>query len=161
MAKEIERKFLVRSEGWRALAASSSRIRQGYLATMADRSVRVRMRDDAATMTIKVGTAIKIRDEFEYTIPASDAEEMLTLAIGRVIEKTRNLVPFAGHTWEVDVFEGQFAGLIVAEIELKDETEEPELPDWVGTEVTSDRRFANQSLALAEAAPEVKDGLSA
>jgi adenylate cyclase len=147
MAKEIERKFLVRGDGWQVQVTKATRLQQAYVASMDDRSVRVRLANGtAATLTIKIGTSL-IRDEFEYAIPASDAEELMQAAVGLVIRKTRHLVPLGGHTWEVDVFEGAHAGLVVAEVELDEAGDTLELPDWLGEEVTGQFRYSNQALA--------------
>lgn len=148
MAKEIERKFLVRGDGWRSFVSRTRLLRQAYIASMDDRSVRVRLENGhIATLTVKIGRTMT-RDEFEYAIPTTDAEELLGTAIGLIIRKTRHVVPFKGFTWEVDVFEGAHAGLIIAEVEMDDESDRPELPDWVGEEVTGQYRYSNQALAL-------------
>ncbi|MGO4563465.1 CYTH domain-containing protein [Rhizobium sp. 2YAF20] len=148
MAKEIERKFLVRGDGWRSFVSRTRLLRQAYIASMDDRSVRIRLENGhIATLTVKIGRTMT-RDEFEYAIPTSDAEELLGTAIGLIIRKTRHVVPFKGFTWEVDVFEGAHAGLIIAEVEMDDESDKPELPDWVGEEVTGQYRYSNQALAL-------------
>jgi CYTH domain-containing protein len=145
MAKEIERKFLVRGDHWRDSVSERLILRQGYIASMADRSVRIRLTNDTkATLTIKIGKAMT-RDEFEYEIPVDDAEELLETAI--VIEKTRHKVQFKGFTWEVDVFRGAHRGLVIAEVEMDDESDNPELPDWIGREVTGEYRYSNQALA--------------
>ncbi|MBB3385462.1 MULTISPECIES: CYTH domain-containing protein [unclassified Rhizobium] len=147
MAKEIERKFLVRADHWRDSVSERLILRQGYIASMADRSVRIRLANDTkATLTIKIGKAMT-RDEFEYEIPVDDAEELLETAIGLVIEKTRHKVQFKGFTWEVDVFRGAHRGLVIAEVEMDDESDNPELPDWIGREVTGEYRYSNQALA--------------
>ncbi len=148
MAKEIERKFLVRSDGWRVGAETKSVLRQGYIASMEDRSVRVRIIDrTSARLTTKIGRSSMTRDEFEYEIPVADAEELLDAAIGIVIEKTRYRVPYEGYTWEVDVFAGRHRGLVIAEVEMKTESDKPALPAWLGREVTGDFRYSNQALA--------------
>jgi CYTH domain-containing protein len=148
MAKEIERKFLVRSDAWRSAVQSKSALKQGYVASMDDRSVRIRILDEArARLTLKIGRSTLIRDEFEYEIPVSDAEELLLNAIGIVIEKTRHRVPHEGFIWEVDVFAGAHRGLVIAEVEMQAETDTPSLPSWLGREVTGDFRYSNQALA--------------
>ncbi len=115
---------------------------------MDDRSVRVRLRDDGTAMlTVKVGTGVLCRDEFEFSISCSEAEEMIRHALGTVIDKTRFLIDHEGYRWEVDRYNGVHDGLVVAEVELASETENPPLPDWVGREVTGLRAFSNQSLA--------------
>ncbi|RUM23823.1 CYTH domain-containing protein [Rhizobium vallis] len=148
MAKEIERKFLVRSDGWRSAVETKSVLRQGYIASMDDRSVRVRTLDGKkARLTIKIGRSAITRDEFEYDIPVADAEELLQNASGIVIEKTRYRVPHEGFVWEVDVFAGEHRGLVIAEVEMSSETDSPGLPSWLGREVTGDVRYSNQALA--------------
>ena len=149
MGIEIERKFLVTGEGWKADVTSAARLRQAYLANTPAMSVRVRIKDgSAARLTIKSAGAGARRSEFEYEIPVADAEEMLALRIGIVIEKTRHIVPYAGNRWEVDVFEGELAGLVVAEIEHEREGQAIDLPDWLGDEVTLDKRYYNADLAV-------------
>ncbi len=148
MAKEIERKFLVRNDGWRAGAATKSVMKQGYIASMDDRSVRVRVLDDIkARLTIKIGRSTMTREEFEYDIPVDEAKELLDDAIGVVIEKTRYRVPHEGFVWEVDVFAGRHRGLVIAEVEMRSESDKPSLPSWLGREVTGDVRYSNQALA--------------
>ncbi|MBP8939449.1 MAG: CYTH domain-containing protein [Agrobacterium sp.] len=149
MAKEIERKFLVAGGEWRDEVTHSMAFRQAYVASLENRSVRVRIvngRD--ATLTIKIGASALVRDEYEYSIPLQDAEELMASAPGVVIEKTRHTVDHSGFTWEIDVFEGRYQGLVVAEVEMNDENASPDLPPWLGKEVTGDRRFSNQSLAM-------------
>jgi adenylate cyclase len=152
MAIEIERKFLVRAEGWRALARAAIPMRQGYLAAggPTQPSVRIRIAGDAALLTVK-GPGGKVRAEFEYAIPPADAEAMLALSPFATLAKTRWEVPFAGHLWTVDEFAGPpaLAGLVLAEVELAAEDIAPPLPDWVGTEVTDDARYSNAALAAA------------
>lgn len=148
MAKEIERKFLVASDGWRELADKGTQLRQAYVVTMDDRSVRVRIHGNKwARLTIKIGKSALVRNEYEYDVSMDDAKEMLTQAVGVVIEKRRFRVPHKGFTWEVDVYEGALEGLVVAEVEMKRETDLPALPAWLGREITGDRRYSNQSLA--------------
>ncbi|OQP86230.1 adenylate cyclase [Rhizobium rhizosphaerae] len=150
MAKEIERKFLVESDDWRKEVDEQSVIRQGYIASMEDRAVRVRiLNQDRARLTIKIGRGGMTRDEFEYDIPVGDAEELLQAAFGTIIEKTRHCIRRGDYTWEVDVFAGAHEGLIVAEVEMDAEDEEPALPDWLGREVTGDDRYSNFALATA------------
>ena len=149
MAKEIERKFLVAGGEWRNQVTRSMAFRQAYVASMEDRSVRARIVDRRdATLTVKIGASALVRDEYEYAIPLEDAEELMQSAPGVVIEKTRHTVEHGGFTWEIDVFEGQYEGLVVAEVEMHDENADPDLPAWLGREVTGDRRFSNQSLAM-------------
>jgi adenylate cyclase len=148
MATEIERKFLVRGDGWRRGVASSEDYHQGYLANNRTCSVRVRVSGDQAFLNIKSAQLGISRLEYEYPIPRSDAEEMLnTLCISALVEKTRYFVPEGDHTWEVDVFAGDNMGLIVAEIELTHGDEPFHRPEWLGEEVSHDHRYYNVYLA--------------
>jgi CYTH domain-containing protein len=148
MPKEIERKFLVQDDGWRQSVAEIIDLKQAYIASMEDRSVRVRLANKTvATVTIKIGRAM-IRDEFEYGISVADAEDLMGAALGLVIEKTRHKVPYKGFTWEVDVFSGAHEGLVIAEVEMQSEDDDPALPDWLGKEVTGQFRYSNQALAI-------------
>ena len=147
MATEIERKFLVRDEAWRQRSDKGLRMRQGYVSGGERASVRVRVQGDQAFLNIKSATLGVWRREFDYPIPLDDAEEMLAqLCAGPLIEKTRYHVAHAGHTWEVDVFEGDNAGLVVAEIELEHEDEVFDKPEWAGAEVSHDPRYYNVCL---------------
>lgn len=146
MAREIERKFLV-TDLAAVEAAPAVAIRQGYLSTVPERTVRVRRSGTRGFITVKGLAAGATRAEFEYEIPDDDADEMLdTLALRPLIEKTRRRIPVGDLVWEVDVFEGENAGLVVAEVELPAEDQPLELPDWVGAEVTTDQRYTNASL---------------
>lgn len=161
MAQEIERKFIVTSEGWTSLAKSSSLIRQGYLSSNAKATVRVRTWDEArAAITLKGPSKGASRAEYEYEIPIEDARELMELARPNTVEKRRHIVPFGGLTWEIDVFEGRHQGLIIAEVELETEDHEVELPDWVGAEVTYDDRYFNASLARADDIPQEETDLT-
>lgn len=145
MAEEIERKFLVTGEAWKAYPGVT--IRQGYLTTDPERTVRVRTKGEKGYLTVKGITRGATRAEYEYEIPAEDANKMLdTLCHRPLIEKIRYHVPFGEHMWEVDLFFGDNDGLVVAEVELGHEEEEPDLPIWVGEEVTHDSRYFNASL---------------
>ena len=147
MAQEIERKFLVISDTWKNNVSRRIHYRQGYLCGNSRSSIRVRVSDEAAHLNIKSATPGVRREEFEYPVPLHDAERMLDgLCDGPVIEKTRHFVEYHGHTWEVDVFEGQNQGLVVAEIELSRDDETFERPDWIGEEVSHDLRYYNTSL---------------
>lgn len=146
MAEEIERKFLVTGDGWRAGARGVPYV-QGYLSRVPERIVRIRRAGDHAYITIKGVSRGVTRKEFEYNIPVSDAEELLKLCDGPLVEKTRSVVSHAGKKWEVDEFHGENAGLILAEIELSAEDEIFDLPDWVGKEVSDDSRYYNSSLS--------------
>ena len=147
MGTEIERKFLVKDEGWREAVRRHVHFRQGYLSSDPQCSVRVRVSDRRAHLNIKSATLGVERLEYEYEIPLDDAHEMLDrLAQGPLIEKTRYYADVGDHTWEVDVFEGDNAGLVVAEIELGDPEEPFERPAWVGEEVSHDSRYYNVCL---------------
>lgn len=148
MPREIERKFLVAEQP--ALGDRPGRaLRQAYLAVAADRSVRVRIEDGArATLTLKFGGGTLTRHEYEYELPVGDAEEMGDLRLGAWIEKVRYDIPTGRHVIELDVYGGALEGLMMAEIELDDERDEPVLPSWLGREVSDDPAYANQSLAL-------------
>lgn len=147
MALEIERKFLVRPEVWRPPASGGTGYRQGYLSLNPARVVRVRRAGRRAWLAVKGPARGIARAEFEYPIPVADAEAMLdTLCTGPVIEKTRYRIRYRERVWEVDVFAGANAGLIVAEVELESETAEVALPPWVGAEVSDDPRYSNVSL---------------
>ncbi len=146
MAQEIERKFLVRGDYWRQEAAGQ-RLRQGYLSSDPERVVRVRSIDDKAWLTIKGQTRGISRSEYEYQIPPEDAASMLNeLCLQPTIDKTRYRIALAGHVWEVDEFHGANRGLVVAEIELEDENEAFERPEWLGEEVSGDPRYFNSNL---------------
>lgn len=146
MHLEIERKFLVRSDEWRH-GQTGTLYRQGYLSTDPGRTVRVRRAGGRAWLTIKGLTEGISRTEFEFEIPAEDAEELLqTLCLQPVIEKTRYVVSHRGRTWEVDVFSGANEGLVLAEVELNNENDVVDLPAWVGDEVSGDPRYYNASL---------------
>ncbi len=147
MAVEIERKFLVCKETWRSSVEEESPIQQGYLADGAT-TVRVRRYGELAYLTIKGPSSGISRLEFEYRIPLADAEVMLAeLAVASVIEKTRYRVRCGSHVWDLDVFEGENAGLVLAEVELDAEDADFERPDWAGEEVSDDPRYYNASLS--------------
>jgi adenylate cyclase len=147
MAQEIERKFRVANDDWRAMTSSSSSLKQGYLSSSAEATVRVRLEDNLGTLTIKSKTKGITRNEFEYAIPAQEAKELLMLCSGPLIEKTRYRIPQENHTWEIDVFEGDNDGLIIAEIELTSEDDYFVKPQWLGEEVSGDSRYYNSNLA--------------
>ena len=147
MGIEIERKFLVRNEGWRPQAGAGQPMRQGYIGGMDKASVRVRQAGDRAWLNIKGATLGIQRREYEYQIPLDDGAEILAeLCSGALIEKTRFEVPVGDHVWEIDVFEGANAGLVVAEIELESPEEDFQRPDWLGEEVSGDPRYYNACL---------------
>ena len=146
MGVEIERKFLVRGDAWRALGEAQL-MRQGYLSTDPDRTVRVRIEGESATLTIKGRSVGASRGEWEYAIPLADAAELLErLCQQPLIEKYRHRIAHAGMLWEVDEFLGANAGLVVAEIELASEEQAFERPEWIADEVTDDRRYFNSNL---------------
>jgi adenylate cyclase len=146
---EIERKFLVKNRDW-GTAASTRRIEQGYVFIADDRTMRVRRSGEAYSMALKVGTGSMTRHEIEFPIEAAQGQRMLDLlCVEAPIQKTRHVIAFAGKDWEVDVFDGTNAGLIVAEVELSSEDEQFALPPWLGPEVTGDRRFFNAALSQA------------
>lgn len=148
MAIEIERKFLVSSEQWKAGVFKKTPMRQGYFESAPGVTVRVRIQGERAVLTIKGATVGLSRAEYEYEIPLSDAREMLDLfCAGRQVQKVRHLLKVGAHTWEVDVFEGANAGLVMAEVELGRADEPVALPEWVGEEVSHDRSFSNGYLA--------------
>ena len=145
---EIERKFLVCGDDYKHQAYSHSRIKQGYICSGRGRTVRVRLRDDCGYLTIK-GPSLNgglSRYEFEKEITLDEAEHLFALCEPGVIDKTRWLVKSGSHTFEVDEFHGDNAGLVMAEVELSAENEPYEKPDFIGLEVTGDRRFYNSSL---------------
>ncbi len=147
MGIEIERKFLVVRERWRP-STPGLHIRQGYLTTNPDTTVRVRMAGERGVLTVKGPTQGLSRSEFEYEIPAADAREMLdTLCARPHIDKHRYIEVIDGHRWEIDVFHGDNEGLIVAELELPTADAVFSRPDWVGDDVSHDRRYFNSHLA--------------
>lgn len=145
MAIEIERKFLVVGTDWRQGAGTV--FSQGYLNRDKARTVRVRIAGAQGFLTIKGVNQGATRAEFEYEIPLADAEQLLALCEGPVIQKVRRVLVHAGSTWEVDEFQGLNAGLVVAEIELASEDQVFERPAWLGREVTDDARYYNSNLA--------------
>jgi len=151
MGIEIERKFLMKSDEWKAHVTETHVIKQGYLQSGLDdsqkSSVRIRISNKQANINVKSAELSAVRQEFEYEIPLHDAEEMLhTLCSGAVIEKTRYYVPYASHLWEIDVFSGDNEGLQMAEIELGSLHEPFAKPDWIGPEVSHDGRYYNNAL---------------
>lgn len=146
MGVEIERKFLLAGDGWRALGEPVL-LRQGYLSSDPERVVRVRIEGAQAMLTIKGRNVGATRGEWEYPIPLADAGELLDkLCEQPLIEKLRRRIAFAGHTWEVDEFLGANAGLALAEIELASEHQHFAKPAWIGEEVTGDARYYNSNL---------------
>ena len=149
MGVEIERKFLLATEAWRAGADGGVRMVQGYFERTPDGpTVRVRIAGDRAFLTVKGAARNLVRSEFEYAIPVADAEAMLReFCAARLVEKTRYLVPFAGAVWEVDEYHGENEGLFTAELELESEEAAFVAPPWLGREVSGDRRYTNGSLS--------------
>jgi adenylate cyclase len=148
MAIEIEHKFLLTNDDWRKSVSHSVVYRQGYLSSQPTSSIRVRVSNNQAWLNIKSAVIGTQRHEYEYEIPLSDAQEILTnLCVKPLIEKTRHFVTHKNHLWEIDEFEGENAGLIVAEIELDSLDEAFAKPVWLGTEVTQDLRYYNNNLA--------------
>ena len=146
MAREIERKFLVSGDSWRG-GPPGVRIAQGYLSLDPDRTVRIRLAGENAWITVKGRTQGITRAEFEYPIPPDDARDLLEICLPSVIDKTRHRIDFGGHVWEVDVFHGANEGLVLAEVELDDESVHPAMPPWIGAEVSDDARYFNANLA--------------
>ena len=146
MGIEIERKFLVSGDGWQSV--DPIYFCQGYLNRDKHRTVRVRIAGDEAFLTVKGLTSQASRKEYEYSIPVTDAKELLELCEQPLIEKNRRVVEYSGMLWEIDEFLGENYGLVVAEIELQSEEQEFDLPVWVGTEVTNDARFFNSNLSV-------------
>ncbi len=147
MAIEIERKFLVNSIPIKNIDISK-RIKQGYIINNKEKTLRIRQSDDDYTITIKGKTTGISRLEFEYPIPKKDADILFNhFCDGIIIHKTRHYVCHKNFTWEIDQFHDQNHGLIIAEIELKHENEQFELPNWVGNEITDDPKYYNMSLS--------------
>jgi len=145
--QEIERKFLVRADQWEALEKPNpTDIVQAYLSDNQRSTVRVRIKGTKGFLTVKGSTKGISRTEFEYEIPVADVKAMVAEMCDKVLVKQRYEIPFGPHTWEVDVFGGSLAPLIIAEIELNSEDETFELPDWVGAEVSGDPQYYNSNL---------------
>lgn len=148
MSLEIERKFLVKGDGYKALAESQSRVVQGYICSARGRTVRVRIRQGKGYLTIKGASNVAgtSRYEWEKEISLQEAEELMTLCEPGIIDKVRYLVPSGDHVFEVDEFHGENEGLVVAEVELADEDEAFVKPDFIAEEVTGDVRYYNSQL---------------
>jgi adenylate cyclase len=146
MGTEIERKFLVVGDDWRAVASGTDYV-QGYLSRDVARIVRVRRAGPAAYLTIKGIPEGARRPEFEYPIPLSDAQQLMNLCLPPLVEKTRYVIKYGGKRWEVDEFHGDNRGLILAEIELPSEDEPIDIPPWIGQEVSGDPRYFNSYLS--------------
>jgi len=148
MKYEIERKFLVRNDDWKRLSTSRSEIRQAYLDDNPKISIRVRIRDNSfATLSFKSRPSSLRRLELEYPVPTLEAEALMPLRHGHIVEKVRHIVPHGELAWEVDVFSGDNLGLVIAEIELPDEHHHVDLPSWIGPEVTGQAQYYNGTLA--------------
>jgi len=147
MALEIERKFLVESERYKALG-NASEILQVYLKTSKKMSIRVRIDDMVASLAIKSKVSHRVNREYEYNIPIDEARSIIKLDDLPIISKTRYQLENKGHSWEVDEFHGVNVGLVIAEIELAHEDEIFELPEWIGKEVTEDVKYLNSNLAI-------------
>jgi adenylate cyclase len=146
--REIERKFLVANDGWRAEADAGRRLRQAYLAETERAAIRIRIEEGArAVLTIKSAESGLSRVEFEYSVPVDDAEALTKLRQGSVLDKTRYRTAYGGRVWEVDVYAGENEGLTVAEVELGSESESIDLPAWLGREVTDSPRYYAAKLA--------------
>ena len=147
MGTEIERKFLLKDDGWRHFA-EAVKCRQGYLNSARERTVRVRTMEDRGFLTVKGIAMGAVRPEYEYEIPEEDAAAMLNdLCEKPIIEKNRYKIEYGNLTWEVDEFLGENRGLIVAEVELAREDQQFQKPDWIGAEVTGDPKYFNSNLA--------------
>lgn len=147
MATEIEHKFLLVNDDWRKLINHSVAYRQGYLSNNKSASVRIRIASDMANINVKGMTIGLQRPEYEYPVPLSDAHEMLDqLCLRPMIEKTRHFVEYGGKIWEIDEFAGDNAGLLVAEVELKQIGEKFDIPDWAGRDVSGIERYYNVAL---------------
>ena len=147
MALEIERKFLLESDEYKAFG-NASKILQVYLSTSEDISIRVRIDGIVASLAIKSKVSHRVNREYEYNIPIDEARSIMQLNDFPIISKTRYQVDNKGHTWEVDEFHDANTGLVIAEIELENENEEFELPKWVGKEITEDVKYLNSNLAI-------------
>lgn len=144
---EIERKFTVNIEKWAEVVKPQPiSIAQSYLSSSPECTVRVRWKGDTAYLTIKGKTAGISRSEFEYEVPVSEAKEMMNTLSTKTLSKLRYEINVGNHLWEVDVFEGKLAGLIIAEIELSSEDEQFELPEWVIEDVSHDAQYYNSNL---------------
>ena len=146
MGLEIERKFLIKNDSWKNEIKKTVSIRQGYLNSEVERTVRIRIQGEQGVLTIKGKNQNVTRKEFEYQIPLDDAINLLSMCEKPIIEKTRFLIPSNRSTWEIDVFDGENKGLVIAEIELTSEEESFDIPNWLGEEVSSESKYYNSSL---------------
>ena len=146
MAREIERKFLVKGDEWRKDVQGIYYL-QGYLATGSGCTVRVRVSNQTALLTIKGSVSKLTRREYEYQIPVSDGDELLNhICLKPIIKKTRYVVEYGGVVWEVDEFDGDNKGLVIAEVEMNSENQQIQIPNWVGMEVSGNPKFYNANL---------------
>ena len=146
MGLEIEKKFLLKNEDWKIHCTEGIQIKQGYLNSHIERTVRVRLSDGKGKITIKGKTENITRKEFEYQIPYKEALSLIQLCETPIIEKTRFKVKLGNLTWEIDEFGGENVGLIIAEVELKSENQILNIPSWIGQEVSKDSKYYNSSL---------------
>lgn len=146
MPVEIERKFLVKNDAWRAYVTHSERLRDGLVAREGDLKVRVRCYGNRTTLCVKSGRQGLAREEFEYEIPPDHAEAMFAHCTGRILEKTRHYVPGQSGVWEIDVYHDVLDGIVIAEIELDSESATVHLPDWIGEEITGDPRYSKTKM---------------
>ena len=146
MGQEIERKFLLNNDSWKVEAGNGIEIKQGYLSSVIERTVRVRIIGERGILTVKGKTENLTREEFEYEIPLKDAISLLELCERPIIEKKRYFIKRVNLTWEIDVFEGENKGLQVAEVELDSETQDYDLPVWLGKEVSYESKYYNAAL---------------
>lgn len=146
MAIEIEHKYLVIDDSYKALSDKQVEIMQGYLIRDPEHTVRIRICGDEGSLTIKGKNNGDTRLEFEYGIPIDDARQMMRMCGDNILIKTRYYVPYAGHIWEVDEFHGRHSGLVISEIELSESSHDYQLPPFIGKEVTGDARFYNSSM---------------
>jgi len=149
MGVETERKFLVKKDLWNKVRKEGTRYRQGYMLRQEDKTIRIRLIEgDQGYITIKGKAQGISRPEYEYPLPEKDAEELLENFCDAVVSKKRYKINIEGKLWEVDEFLGDNEGLIVAELELKEESEQFNLPEWIDTEVTGDLRYYNSELSV-------------
>lgn len=147
MALEIERKFLVDAENLSKIhLTDGEKISQGYLSTDIEKTVRIRTKKNRGFLAVKTKNIGIVRSEFEYEIPFADAEELLKLCAPKILSKIRYKIEYENHIWEIDIFEGKLAGLILAEVEINSPDEFVEIPSWAGQEVSSDPKYYNVNL---------------
>lgn len=146
MSLEIEHKYLVKNDKYREMSVKSIHMIQGYICRIPERTVRIRIKDDKAFLTIKGKNYGAVRKEFEYEIPLADAKDLIMMCQPPLIEKIRHIVPFNSHTWEVDEFMGSRKGLVTAEIELEYDNELYDIPDFIGENVTGNPTYYNSNL---------------